>query len=691
MQSGIEFETRGETDIQIRDMVTGRQYRLSTPDPVEVRPASAESFPISITDAVEIEASGISTLDHYGLTVRDTDGGIIETSFATDDANAFDGDTQILQIDGPVKTFVRIGSPFRYESTHEGIAVHCDQPTEIVVGARERHCYPQERITVSECPHDLLEAVSYFGDAMMTSSPERSFPSLRAHPPKLVVGEGLAVPDTLSKPETGVRITVPPERSEILSVAPLAYYLLATVEPGEEFALTTTAGVSYRPPEDTAEAASALLRHCFWLDCLVRTEGLYTVTLQERQAFEEVADVDLAYAELYDQPLAERLGRYLDVDREAVRSAAPEWPVTALVEPDAGALAALPYLVYELADVRTAAPPRYSGNEARRQALKAFSGAEGKTRTTSLVFDEEAEFVVVPETDSTGTAWVGSGIPLNSSAFEVDGYENYSAVTDGDGGSGLEITIVCNEVEMAKESTDLRQVLDPRDDLEPEMTIRGQLSVAGLRAVIEDGTDYLHFVGHATPEGLECTDGKLDVGSVASSDVEIFFLNACQSFQQGKRLVERGSVGGIVTYSDVSDKYALQTGTLIGQLLDSGFSLGTCRSLVQETRAIGGHYTAVGNRQATLTQPEGGPPMLYRVSRRETGYDLEVDAYTAPPYGTGSLFSHVEEPDGRHHLVPSTVRFDIRRAELSEMLSHGCSAVVVDGQLRSKAELLSEI
>jgi len=690
MKSGVEFTTKGESGVQIRDVVTGEQYRLSSAEPVDIRPASTDLFPAPVTDAIEVETTGIETLDEYAVTVRNGNGEITDLNFSDHKTNSFNGSTQILQIEAPVKTFLRIEDPFRYEKTFDDISIHCEEPSRILIGARERHCYPQETITTTGSPSDLLEAVSYFGDALMTASPERSFPALRGHPPRLVLGETLDVPETLSKPETGVTIRVPPERAAILSVAPLAYYLLATVEAGEEFALTTTAGVDYRPNgRDTAEAANELLTHCFTLDCLVRTEGLYDITIEERRAFETLEETDLAYAELYDQPLAERLGRYLEIDREPVREVGPNWPATALVEPNEDAVEALPYLAYELTKVRTADPPRYSGNEARSQALKAFSG-ELETRTTSLVFDDEAEFVAVPGTDSHQTVWVGSGVPLNSAAFDVNGYEHDSVVSDEDS-SGLDITIVCNEIEMAQESTDLRDVLDPRDDLEPELTIRRQLSVAQLRDLIEDGTDYFHFVGHATPDGLQCPDGELDVGTVEGSNVDTFFLNACQSFQQGKRLVERGSVGGIVTYSDVADKYALQTGTLIGQLLDDGFSIGACHSLVRETRPIGGHYTAVGNRMAALSQPEGGAPTLFRISRDGDEFVFDVRVYTAPAYPVGSIGSLVIDPENKYQVVPYADQFSVDAAELDEALSRSNSPVVVDGRLQSRSTFLSEL
>ncbi|PSP42915.1 hypothetical protein BRC66_00380, partial [Halobacteriales archaeon QH_2_66_30] len=63
MQSGIQFTTKGESDVHIRDVVAGQQYGLSTVDPIDVRQSSPEGFPMPVTDAIETETTGLWTLD----------------------------------------------------------------------------------------------------------------------------------------------------------------------------------------------------------------------------------------------------------------------------------------------------------------------------------------------------------------------------------------------------------------------------------------------------------------------------------------------------------------------------------------------------------------------------------------------------------------------------------------------------
>ena len=46
------------------------------------------------------------------------------------------------------------------------------------------------------------------------------------------------MPDVVDAPDTGITIEVPPEYGAIYTVAPLAYYLGATVEAGTEPALS---------------------------------------------------------------------------------------------------------------------------------------------------------------------------------------------------------------------------------------------------------------------------------------------------------------------------------------------------------------------------------------------------------------------------------------------------------------------
>ena len=96
MQSGVEFTTKGESDVHIRDVVAGRQYGLLTADPIDVRQSLPERFPMPVTDAIETETTGLWTLDPYGLTIRGADGDIVDACLLKDDTHTFDGGEHVL-------------------------------------------------------------------------------------------------------------------------------------------------------------------------------------------------------------------------------------------------------------------------------------------------------------------------------------------------------------------------------------------------------------------------------------------------------------------------------------------------------------------------------------------------------------------------------------------------------------------
>lgn len=703
MDEGLVFAQPTDTVLEVRDTISNQQYRIEGDEPIKTRETDYDDFPGPVTDALVLDTDGFQFPVFYAATIRDEDGDMSDHLGIDGDTYSSESGTKFVELHTPVKTYLRIDGGFECRSTLDEVFFEFSDSTQIVLGARAWQCYPTETITVSDSPDDLREAISYFGNEILTTSPERSFPTLRGHPSRVRVGDSLDVPDSLSKPDAGITITAPPTKSALLSVAPLAYYLLAPVESGDEFRLETEHGFTYRPPqEQLSDSVQSVLRRCFFLDCLVRTEGLYPFDLQERRDFEAKSSVELDFAELYDQSLRERTETYFEVDSQVITELAPDWPVTAFVEPGQRATEGLPYLVYELADIRSESLPRYTGNEARKHALEAFTGESEKTRSTSLVFENKAKFVDVPHTDSQQTIWVGDGIPLNATKFLLEGYENNTGVPEKTSqsnentenqSSGLEITVVCNDSTMAEEPADIEEAWDPRDDFPMELSTYLQVSTDQLRRMIESGTDYLHFVGHTTPDGLECVDGLLDVATVEESNVSTFFLNACQSYQQGKRLVERGSSGGIVTYSDISDRYALRIGNLIGRLLNHGFSIGACLNIIQETTSIGRQYTTVGTHAAKIIQSRGVTPYIRRISICDSGFTLEIVAYSTglPKPLIGGVSSYTVTPADRYYLAPSTQSVTVDEDELREFLSLNETPVVYEGELQTKTEFFEAI
>jgi len=712
---GLSFvPTDDPPGVRVADLLSGRQYSLRTsttgaPDP---SPVDADAIPFPVSGAVAVETDAIRVADEYSAYVRDADGDLVAFVDLDERKRIPPGD-HYVELTTPVKTYLGVREGFDCAVDPDpdataGTRLELDAPGRVAIGARPWRVSPEYELVVGDDAESLLHALSYLGSALHTRSPERSFPTLRGHPPAIRVGDGFDVPDDLSKPHSGVRIEAPPTLPAAYAVAPLAFYLAAEVVPGDRFAVRTDDGFEYAPTtagdgtgragtggHAVAEAAHDALERCLVFDCLVRTEGYYPIDLQERRDFEAaMSDLDdghdvhfdLDFAALYDASLAERTATALELPREPIEAVAPRWPVAAVVEPGPAATEALPSLLDKLATVRAADPPRYSGDEARGHALRNFaSPGDGPFRSASLVFDGQEVFVDLPDADADRTIWVGEGVPFDAAKFRRAGYEHRQRRADELTDATLRVDVVSTEAEMDEELEAAKEAYAFREDREVDPRFHRRLSSGQLRDLIESGTDFLHFIGHATPEGLTCFDGDLDVATVDRSRVDAFCLNACESYRQGKLLVERGSVGGIVTYRDVSDGIAATVGPAIARLLEEGFPLGVAREVLRATTNVGGQYAVVGDESVVLAQPAGGPPFVRDVTETAEGYRVRLPSFAASAsrFGIGALMTYSVGPTGRQYLVSGTAGpFDLAENEFREFAEEGNGPLVVDDELR---------
>lgn len=684
--TGIEFD-RTSSGAQIRDTISSSQYEIQLSGAVDWsrQSTNGDAFPAPVSETLSVDTERVSFLDSYALFVRNDAGELLE-HVGSGQTASFDCGEYFLELSPPVKTYLRVTGPFECTNTGSSLRIELFDNSNVVIGVRPWRCYPTSEITIADNPLHLMKAVSCFGSAIETTSPERSFPTLRGHPPAIRLGTDLHIPEQISPPSTGITLTVPAELSSIYAVAPLAYYLLASVVPDDQFSIRI-GDFQYEPQgTDIAESVARILHTCFILDCLVRTEGLYPVDLHERERLESHTHVNLDYSNLYHLSHEERVKEYLQISHEDIREISPHWPVTAIIQPGFENAEALPALVTELSKIRPDDPPQYSGTEAQVRLVKSFAEGSGSTRTARQTGEIGSEFVDVPSTDSQQTVWVGDGIPINASAFMTSGVQHkIDRLRDTRSSELLEVTVVCNEAAMDDESDDVDQTYSPREDLPARFTVHRRVTTEKLQELIENGTDYLHFIGHATPDGLRCVDGHLDVRTVSQSAVDLFCLNACQSYQQGVSLVELGSIGGIVTYNDVPDRFAGRIGNLTVGLLGAGFSIGTIHEILTETTVIGGQYTVVGDHTANLAQPGGGAPYMARITSMGDGYQLEISSYTAggsPGYSIGTLSSYALSQFDQHCVVPSTIGpMRIEQESLAEFLSYSNAPIIVDGEL----------
>nr|WP_309243312.1 hypothetical protein [Halorubrum yunnanense] len=233
------------------------------------------------------------------------------------------------------------------------VEIALDRPLTVTVGARSLHTRPEATVTVPDDPAALAEAVSVLGSSIKEFSPERSWPTLRGYPPRIVRGGGLDIPSPLVAPDTGVDVVVRPEYADVYRLSTLSYYLGARMVVGDAPAIRLDTGYVESLPTDGValeERAAELLRTWFFLDTLARTEGYVP---SDRYEYAQVGpELPFYPPKLADRSMSERLMEYLEVDPATVAPYAPDWPTEAVLRPGLAGAELLPHLAHVLAPVR---------------------------------------------------------------------------------------------------------------------------------------------------------------------------------------------------------------------------------------------------------------------------------------------------------------------------------------------------
>ncbi|MFP4591173.1 MAG: hypothetical protein ACLFM8_06915, partial [Halobacteriales archaeon] len=595
------FSLPGMAAIEILDPIERRRYRLETADDVSPNQIDPDGFRFPVDRAVRVRTSAITLPTIEACYVRGADGEMLtEVDYESESTQS--GGGYILDVNAPIKVYLEFEGSFTIRPTDDTLTFEFESATTVDVGARSAHEHPEATLETTTDTGDLMATVSAFASALKTTSPERSFPAQRGHPPRVEVGETLRIPEALAPPRTGITLELEPTVETIFTGATLSYYLGARMEASDSNALVIDdeavrdlgSGETYR---DTVEE---VLKHVFTLDCVTRTEGAYRVDLDERRRLERRIDLD--FADLYDAPSDERLRRYLEVPHRYVHDLVPNWGLTAHVVADPSHVELLPYLVDDLAVVHVHEPgsvERTTGptpvDEGQLVRAGSFTRSAGATTATS------STFVKPPETTSVDQLWVGDGTPIGASKAVPEAFEHRleREPTDAD----IDIAVVCNDRQMNDESTVIDDIYGSREDLSFDISIHQHLTTTELRDVLETELDFLHFVGHIDDDGVECVDGKLDIADLDEVGTSAFLLNACQSYRQGRYLIERGGIGGIVTLSEVINRSAVQMGATLARLLNAGFPLYAALDIAKRESLMGLRYIVVGDGRVALTQP----------------------------------------------------------------------------------------
>ncbi|WP_162224267.1 CHAT domain-containing protein [Halorussus salinus] len=535
------------TGLDIVDPIETRHFSLLTDSPVTPTAADTDRFAFPVATACRITTGRFAFPYMVPMEVRTPEGDHL-ASIDLPTTREFSDDEYLLELHSPIKVYLRATGGMTIDASDDAVAVEFDGEVSVAVGARSYHSSPAATITVPDDPEAVMAAVSAFPSALKTTSPERAWPTLRGHPPRVERGEELSIPDALETPDTGIEIAVPPEYGHVYTVAPLAYYLGAEVVPGETARLTADSGVNRFLGEDVAavgEEVEAILKRVFLLDCVTRTEGLYPDELHERELLESVGEFD--FEALYEASPADRLAAYLAVDDDAFAAIESPWHRVTHVEADPGPDAAelLPYVVNDLSLVRVK-PGRdeaWSPSESQQEtneALNAFVRSPGGADDRSTAGESETPTTgesKAPAADESRPPTAAAGeeredflrsasLRRSTRRSQFDELEDPDA-GDGEesGGDGAESDGDGPENASGESGNDADAAADPEE-------ARGVPGEGGYMPLPETDALEQAWIGDRTPvEGTKLLKPAFEHESAASEDGTVEITVACNDEQ----------------------------------------------------------------------------------------------------------------------------------------------------------------
>ncbi|WP_049925414.1 hypothetical protein [Halopiger goleimassiliensis] len=627
-------------------------------------------------------------------------------------------DEYVVDVDTVIKSYLEFSGPATIEPTPESDTVVVSFPdrTRLHLGLRSRHELPSATITVPDSPRELATALSYTGSSHKTSNPNRSYPTLRGHPPLFESGDTLEIPSDVraETPDPGIELHVPPRYEALYVVAPLAYYLQATVrtidsrsgEPPTPTLRIPELGIEepLSPLPGLERDVQQLLRTVFFMDCLVRNAGPYGTSLAELSLLDAL---ELDAERLYDATPERRLATYLEVPFSAIEHRLPDWHLSTYVAPEYDRLEALPFLLDRLSLIYPPSTSELEGRELVKRSLDDFyrgrdgdsvdgrspagtpMGTVGATRASTR--QVASVDVVKPELRHGRVhGWLADGVPIDVFKSTVDAYENRLEYIERESDE-TSIHVVLNDPEMAGEHADVADIYRQRSETLPiSVSVEELLRTDELARVFESEHDFVHYIGHCETDGLQCSDGYLSTSSIDQCNVQTFFLNACGSFYEGRSLVERGSVAGAVTFTQVLNEHAVKVGSTFAKLLVHGFSIERALRLARRRIMMGKDYAVVGDGTYSLTHGDHQVPTTITIEPLSEGdrYLVTYNCYSTRV--TGSYYVPHTEDNEYAYLCGRQSHFTLSSSELASLLEETEASVVYDGDLYWSTDLSTE-
>ncbi len=704
--------------LELIDDIQGVRAQLSTDRGCRPTHCSTDPFLFPVDVAYDLSPLVLRTHRLNPIIVRDTDGPVRAEITNREAASLPDGQYLVDVCSMGLKVYLIVHGELEISSSEGRRTIDCSAAESVRLGLRSFHESPTATVTTTDRPRDVMRALSCLGSALKTTSCERSFPTLRGHPPLLERGERFRDPSGLERTEetASVRIEVPPTLESIYPVAPLAYYLNAVVRPGEDSRIVADGATVPLDRGDGPESGAAqLLKRVFTLDCITRTEGVYPFTLDERTRLEERltdAGIEIDFAALYEQTLAERMEGYVSIPFDLLDGLVPRWLLTADVSPAAKHLPSLPFIVDSLGTVRCLSTNRSQSAAPNPPEIEAFyrhaqaerpgftrSGSTAPTRSGPSTrssesvtdLDRPSNIHTPPETGSIAQLWLADGYPMQGAKPTLPAFERRLDAVPAD---TIDVAVISNDTAMQAES-DVADLYNQRDRIAFDVTVHEELSKQALSAVFADDYDLVHYVGHVDTRGLQCGDGWLDAPTLDTVNARAFMLNGCRSYEQGLALINGGAIGGLCTLTNVGNTPATRIGRTVARLLNAGFSLAGALELISEEFVTGQQYMIVGDPTLAIVQSREDTPILAEITPAPDDDTFVVDIHGYPSSQTPIGMPYVPNVgENETYFLNSghLTTLEASRTTVKEFLQHDDFLVRINGTItRSKDARLDSI
>ena len=582
----------------------------------------------------------------------------------------------LVDVDAPIPTTLRFEGAATIDAPGEGFSLAFDDPRRVTLGFRGVRDRPDATIRIAPTVKGLACALSHLHCRIETSRPAKSHPTLRGHPPRVVLGDRTSVPGSVAEAtrDTGIELHVPGEVRTLFTLAPLAYYLQAHVRvmPVDRPAIRSTDGRidrSLGPPERLESTVAALLSRLVHLDSIVRSMDPMPGELDR---------LSLDARSLRRRSPTERLAAYLAVAEDELRPT--RWPVSSYLPPEVERTPVLSHLLDRMSLVQSPRVRPLDSKELLQRSLTDFFRRQGEVASVD---------VVTPRLGAGRShAWFGEEVPIDVFHASTEAFENALSVDRGRG--DLSFVVVGNDPEMADEVAEAVGIYESQVDRLPiDVTVHDALTRDQLARVFERPSTFVHYIGHCEREGLRCPDGHLSLSTVEESNAETFFLNACGSFEEGRRLIERGSVAGGVTFSAVLNQQAVTVGTTFARLLVHGFSIDQAMQLARRRIMMGKSYAVVGDGTHALTGTTTGVGVLHVDPRGDGSYAMAYEP--AISTAVGAAVTPPRLRDSGTKLSESGLEWAADRSELLATLSATSLPVIYDGAFGWPADIARKV